>query len=389
MLLESREVKIVNVHRKLVEQWCHSENEPFFRIAYPSTLFFQEISPVVHAGSQNFLQVQRANVFCARITEALLFSDGAPVIAPGGVLLGDGLTHKDYLIEEFFSSLIVGREGDGYQLRLAPPVMTIEKECIYLGGSKNFGHFLYEYLSRLAVVNQCNQISHLPILVYDDIPARFLDFLNLAGYDHTRRITIPRSAPVKVGQLWMPSCPIHRDRQARMCLWPAAYHYLRNTFASGKLVANLPRRRLYFSRAAAANKRLVNEEDLIRELIPRGFEVVEPAEMSVDQQLSAVANAEIILCPLGAASSISVMAPDDCVVIEMLGDKSVLGAYNSILAARCLGQSYARIHGERVYLPDNTRQEGIYADFKVDVSVCAQLIDFIENGLPRASSRML
>jgi capsular polysaccharide biosynthesis protein len=111
--------------------------------------------------------------------------------------------------------------------------------------------------------------------------------------------------------------------------------------------------------------------------------------MTVDQQLSAVANAEIIWCPLGAASSISVMAPDDCVVIEMLGDKSVFGAYNSILAARCLGQSYARVHGQRVYLADNTRKEGIYADFKIDINDCEELLNLIENGLTQARSGVL
>lgn len=382
-------MKLANVRRKLVEEWCHSANEPFFRIAYPSPLFLQEISPVVNAGSEHFLQVQRADVFCARISDALLFSDGAPVIATDGSLLADGLTHKDYLIEEFFSSMIVDKNGENYQLSLPPPVVTIEQECIYLGGSKNFGHYLYEYLSRLAIVRQCEQLSHLPILVYEDVPERFLDFLDLAGYDQTRRLTIPRSATIRVAQLWMPSCPIHRDRQARMCVWPSTYHYLRNTFTSGKVVPNLYRRRLYFSRATAANKRLTNEEELIRKLVPRRFEVVEPAEMSVDQQLNAVANAEIIWCPLGAASAISVMAPDDCVIIEMLGDKSVFGAYNSILAARCLGQSYARIHGERVYLPDNTRKEGIYADFKIDIDVCERLLDIIESGLPRTRASMI
>jgi hypothetical protein len=381
-------MNFVNVRRRSVEQWCQSANEPFIRVAYPSTLFLQEISPVLKAGSQQFLQVQRADVFCAHITNATLFSEGAPLITADGSLLADSLTHKDYFIEEFFSSMIVDNVGDAYKIRLPPPVLTIEKECIFLGGSKNFGHFLYEYLSRLAIVKQCYGLSRLPVLIFDDLPDRFLDFLDIAGYDHTRRILIPRSATVQVSSLWMPSCPIYRDRQMRMCLWPPSYHYLRNTFSCERFAPNTPRRRLYFSRATAANKRLVNEAELTEKLVRRGFEIIEPAQISVDQQLDAVSNAEIIWCPLGAASSISVMAPDDCVIIEMLGDKSVFGAYNSILAARCLGQSYARVHGQRVYLPDNTRKEGIYADFTIDIGICEQLIDLIESGLPRPDANV-
>jgi hypothetical protein len=42
-----------------------------------------------------------------------------------------------------------------------------------------------------------------------------------------------------------------------------------------------------------------------------------------------------------------------------------------------------------VYLADNTRKEGIYADFKIDINDCEELLNLIENGLTQARSGVL
>ncbi len=368
----------VQVERKSLEAWCLASQQPFVRIAHERPLYLPEISPVIEDGKETFLTVQRAEVFCGKVVDARLFSEAALVITADGSLLAEGLTHKEYAIEGFFEPLIVERSGDTYVLDMPPPARKIDRECIYIGGSTNFGHFLYEYLARLAVVNQCQGLLGLPVLIYDDVPKRFLEFLDLAGYDESRRILIPRNANVEVASLWMPSCPIYRDRHGRQRLWTSCYHFLRSTFSRGRSAASPRRRRLYFSRAGAANKRVVNEPELIQLLAPSGFEILEAADFSISEQLDAVCNAEVIWCPIGAASSITVFAPDDCLIVEMLGDQGVFGAYNSILAARSLGQSYVRIFGERVFLPDNTRPEGIFADFRIDVELCRRLLDVIE-----------
>ncbi len=64
-----------------------------------------------------------------------------------------------------------------------------------------------------------------------------------------------------------------------------------------------PRRRIYVSRQDAKARIVSNETALMEKLAPLGFELIVPGRMSLEEQVSAFAAAEIVVAPHGAANA--------------------------------------------------------------------------------------
>jgi capsular polysaccharide biosynthesis protein len=368
----------MNEKRPLVRvsllEWARNTGESYCEISPGGQLILGEYG-IFGSELEGLFSSRKANVFCGHLSKCTLFSAGGLLVTQDSFLVADGLTHRGYDIEHFLGDSFLGCDGERYLLRIASPARIVDQTCVFLGGSANFGHFLYEYLMRLAVIARVERLQRLPVVVYEDTPPRFQEFLDLAGIDASRRIYVPRGVPMGFASLWMPSCSIYRDRLGQLNIWPEALLLLRAQINKAQQArVGEGRTRLYFSRSSAGNKRLVNESELLPLLVAKGFQIIDPALLSAQDQIKLVSNAEIIWCPLGAASAISMFAPDDCVVIEMVGDNKIFGAYNAIVAARVAGRPYHRIVGRRSHLPDNTRIEAIFADFEVDLDECDHVL---------------
>lgn len=369
--------RIKSLHRTSLRNWCLSRGESYYSVTSGGQLFLGETD--IFAGKLERVQAfKRAAAFCGHLTNCVVFSPGGLISTSDAFLISEGLTHRDYDIDLFLTDFLVRREGERYWLNLGDAARLVEAPCVFLGGSTNFGHFIFEYLSRLSVICRVGTIENLPLVLYDDVPERFREFLDLAGIDESRRIYIPRDVPVAFKSLWMPSCAVYRDSVGQLNVWPEGLFSLRALVTRDyQQPVGAERARLYFSRASADSKRVVNESQIAALLANNGFRIVNPAALSAVEQVKLVANAEVIWCPLGAAAAVTLFAPDDCIIIEMVGDGTVFGAYNSIVSARVTGRPYHRIIGQRRYLADNERREAIYADFDVDINECKRVLSAV------------
>ncbi len=76
-------------------------------------------------------------------------------------------------------------------------------------------------------------------------------------------------------------------------------------------------RRLYIDRRATANRKLVNEADVIAALEADGFVAVQPERLALSVQIALFANAEIIVAPHGAALTNIVFCRPGTALIEL------------------------------------------------------------------------
>ena len=74
-------------------------------------------------------------------------------------------------------------------------------------------------------------------------------------------------------------------------------------------------RKLYLSRKSRTWRRLVNEDEICATLAARGFEILLPEEMSVEEQVRMYQGAKLVVAPNGSAVLNAVFAPKDLKLI--------------------------------------------------------------------------
>ncbi|MBT2748984.1 MULTISPECIES: glycosyltransferase family 61 protein [unclassified Lysobacter] len=134
-------------------------------------------------------------------------------------------------------------------------------------------------------------------------------------------------------------------------------------------------RRLYVSRRAGLGARsgrtCLNEQALESELRALGVEIIHPDQLNVRQQITAFANASLIIGCSGAGMFNTVFAPRDAVVIEIESSPNWSYAHTSLFSS--LGLRHGFVWG----LPVSGHGSAPHVPFEVDVAaVCNRVKDY-------------
>jgi len=209
------------------------------------------------------------------------------------------------------------RVGDGY-------LMTLQQ-------SSNYYHWVCEILPLVFTLRQDAQWGQLPVYMAAELPAFVFQYLRLLELDRHCRM-LPRGVYV-ADSLRVPTFPGLAES-------PSPEHLLRLRSACLEAVgpATGPRRRLYVSRADAQGRRVANEAALMAALAPLGFESVTLSGKSAIEQIRLFQSADIIVAPHGAGNTNILFAPEDCIVMELLGPSLYSWCYMAVASA--IGQVY-------------------------------------------------
>ncbi len=238
-----------------------------------------------------------------------------------------------------------------------------------LPGSANFGHFVFEYLNRLVIFEQLG-LMDLPFVVYNTLPARYLEWLKLFGV--RKFIMIPPSGSAAFRKIWVSSAPHYRGADGDFRIWARGLYALREwawrTIPVKQVNAG---RRIYIGREDAAWRQLINEDAVKAELAKHGFEFPQLALLSPADQISIMRDAELVVAAAGAGTILTHFAPDHCTVIVLYPDPNMgTGPWGGLGAACVFGQTYERVNGTPVWRldrQDNGHGADERADFTVDI----------------------
>ena len=190
----------------------------------------------------------------------------------------------------------------------------------------NYYHFIVDGLGRLVeLMNEGVVTEDMKIIVPFALEPFHQRFFNLLGID-PHRIVVAQDRPIKVKRLIFSS-------------WRRCWHMpsgvmlrqLREAVTRRAGIADVaPSRRIYLSRRSATARRLLNEEAVEALLSERGFEIIRPETLSVEEQIELMHESSLIVGPHGAAMTNLVFAYD-CRVIEIFPDDQWdLGHYLAI-----------------------------------------------------------
>ena len=203
----------------------------------------------------------------------------------------------------------------GVMMRHGQPVMEVPSDTVSFergtifctAGALNYGHFVLDCLSALLAVEERGLTEDYPILMPSSLKKwqrDLLDHMNPAG----PRVEVSEPL-IQVDDLLYAS--------------PMA-HYL---WKVGDLLGNLKARlveksasgwrRVYFSRSGVTTREMVNESALEAALVQRGFEIIKPETLFVDQQIKLMSETTILTGAVGAAWANCLFLPHGSCLIEI------------------------------------------------------------------------
>lgn len=134
-------------------------------------------------------------------------------------------------------------------------------------------------------------------------------------------------------------------------------------------------RRIYISRrggiASTRTRRCLNEEEVCKALLAKGFEIVIPDELSVVEQLAAFANADFVVGPAGAGMFNSVFCRPGTKLIDIESERHWIYAHCNLFSS--LGLDFGVFWGK--VEPALADSGAVHLPFSVNV---AALLDRIE-----------
>ncbi len=177
--------------------------------------------------------------------------------------------------------------------------------------SANYHHWMLDLLPRAGLAERAGwdlrAFDHI-LVKYTGLPFQ-IETLGRLGIDSSRIIHVHDRDHFQAEVLVVPSLHLDNTRVS-----PVDIRYVRSLFLPS--TPAVPRRRLYLSRRDATRRRLVNEEEIRRILLARGFEEVSMSGLTVAEQARLLSEAAVVAGPGGAAHANLLFAPPSCHVIE-------------------------------------------------------------------------
>jgi len=267
-------------------------------------------SPIVSVsddGSDWFeIKTQTSESFVAAFSSALVVGRGL-VITRGNTVVRDTLTAANN-----FRKYRHARIRDGV-VRFQPngfahgglPLRIVEDAALLMAGptDKSFGDWIWRFPPRLTLARELG--IDVPLVVSTHLPARYLEMLELLGYERSRFVYHDPNSLSVFRKLIVTSWPTD-DRLRPMKGWTSVYAPLAELGTEPQATppgafAPPPKRRLYLARTNVHDRRLINEADVLKVFEQRGFEIVHPQNLSLRELFSTFATAAVVAGPFGSA----------------------------------------------------------------------------------------
>jgi hypothetical protein len=176
--------------------------------------------------------------------------------------------------------------------------------------SYNYYHWLNDVLPRIRLYQDVfNEIEHFCIA--SNVPEKFVNILEAFGIPEEKLLRVHEREKIYFNHLYVASLP---GSEGRSPAW--AVDYLRSVLIPAPASFQI-RRKLYFLRGDAVERRVLNEADLKDLLKTNDFEMIDPGKLTFSEQVKLAAEARVIISAHGAALSNLLFASRGITVIEL------------------------------------------------------------------------
>ncbi|MCC8425732.1 DUF563 domain-containing protein [Mucilaginibacter sp. UR6-11] len=229
--------------------------------------------------------------------------------------------------------------------------------------SHNYYHWLSDVLPRIRLYQSVlDKIDHF--CVSSKVPVKFLDLLADFDIPAEKILLINDGEKIHFDHLYVASLP---GSEGRSPIW--AVNYARDKLIKKPVLAF--GKRIYFKRGGNIERKLLNEDVVITLLKNKGFEIIEPDNLSVADQVNLVQQAAIIISVHGAALTNLLFGRKGAAVIELFSP--------DYFRTDCYYTLSCMLKLNYWYLAGTKPADGNWGDITIDKDLLLKIIHIIEN----------
>jgi hypothetical protein len=225
------------------------------------------------------------------------------------------------------------------------------------GADINYFHWMMDLIPRLRLFEkQGLKLDDIDYVLLGHKALAFqLETLNLLKIKINKIINLNQQTHVYTKDLIVPSfVGLSGNMPKSTCL------YLRDKFIKREIKST---RKIYISRINANSRKIINEEDLIKRLVDKNFEIIRAEKLSFSEQVELFQSAKIVISPHGAGLTNITFCNPNTTIIEIFSPNYINQCFWTI-ASHC-DLNYNYYLGEGIVLKEdythNTNQ-----DIKID-----------------------
>jgi capsular polysaccharide biosynthesis protein len=307
----------------------------------------------------------------------LFLFENAHVTGQGTVILGDNSLLLDSAAEFINHRLVPDGVQGSLESMVLPTVLQHQKGVSILVKRpwyRNYGHYLVDLMPILPALKAAGVL--VDNIIYGDVldPLREIMLRGAADYfPHAQVVFTDDTSPINFEKLLYVQ-PVHVPPLYKH---PTAIEIAREAakrmFPVGECGSEYGEK-LYLSRQNVSTRRISNNAQVEEYLTARGFRSIYPEKLTIEEQISAFANARIILGPKGAAFTNVIFCAPGAHVLALSSSRFV-DPFFWDLASLCR-VSYSEIFCRSLGTDPAT------ADFEVDISSIAEFLSAVSLTLP-------
>lgn len=238
-----------------------------------------------------------------------------------------------------------------------------EKTVAVLGTvwSYVYFHWMLDIIPRIKILKMANiDLENIDCFVIPNNNLRFqVEVLKKIGISERKIIHAEndQSLHMEAANLIVPSLPSSLDSPPA---WACAY--VKTIYQDCLATTALPQRRIYISRAKAAGRKILNEDDVLATLLPFGFKRIELETMAVQDQAKIFSETEIVIAAHGAGLTNILFCRPGTVILDIFSPRYVNPCY--WILANEMQLTYGYLIGEdlgsREKINVDPKQENIF-----------------------------
>jgi capsular polysaccharide biosynthesis protein len=312
------------------------------------------------------------SAYVAILDNVVAFPGSRALLTPDNILLHDEIANPESVNSPARIQRLGRFENHHCMTPLAVSTKTVLDRAIILSGDTdyNYFHWLVEALPKLWLIEMANVPIDVPVLIPTGLHENLLLALRRVLGERPYIAMLP-DVGVRVKQLWYPSdlgrvldslwTPVREDYD--IVVSREGIRYVRDKLTTP---STMPATRKIYVERASSTRQLLNEPELIEALRKSGFEIINPARVTLDEQIALFSQSRLIIAPTGAAMTnlIFTQAGTHALIILAENKQSNLNIFNHV--GEAVGATVSFCLGERAFAEHNIYST--HDDFTVDIS---------------------
>ena len=242
----------------------------------------------------------------------VLVHTGAGIVCAGSEVVAETLAQTDAGRHHYQ----IVPEGILLELGNEVPRLTGTWLSLLAGNSDNYYHWTMDCLGRLAAADERAMTESAQVLVPPLVAEFQVAGFALSGLGQSRAVRcVGEGETVWVERMIVPwsMTGYHQPHPSLRGLFQRFASRLEQSPAKSRPGT----RRIYIDRRRTANRRLLNEDEVVSGLERLGFVAMQLENLTLAEQIALFANAEIVVAPHGAGLANILYAPSGCRLIEL------------------------------------------------------------------------